>query len=187
VAIAGVVVTAALTGAATRTAGKHARGPAAPARAALDSCTLVVTTAVAAGHMTVCVDYAYERGGDVQLHAVKASYQSQGGYIDPSFSFVFRNARTGLADDRFSSNIEEANAVRADSTGWIAPAAAGNRKAYFQRSRGLFQGNEELIVTLVVLSDQNLFTGVAGIEIGLTRPGFPCPAVGVTNDGIPVC
>jgi hypothetical protein len=70
-AIAGVVTTVVLTGAATRIVGKTAQGPAAPA--ARSGCTLLVTTAVPAAHMTVCVSYAYDHGGDVQLQAVSAS------------------------------------------------------------------------------------------------------------------
>lgn len=190
-AIAGVVTTAVLTGAATRIVGKTAPGPTAPA--ARSGCTLLVTTGVPAAHMTVCVSYTYDHGGDVQLQAVSASYQSDRGYIDPYFGFVFRSASVGLVDDHFSAQSLpqcEGNAVRACSSGWIAPAGK-NGNSYFHGNKGRFQPNEELIVNLRALNADDVFFTVTGIEVSLTRPGFACPGVGtvggIAGGGIASC
>ena len=177
-ASAAVIAAAVLTGAAGRSTKL-----ASPEHAAQVSCTATVTEAVAAGHLTVCVNYLYDHDGKVRLQAVAASFGSKAGYGVPYFGFVFRNATTGLVDAHFASRLKEANAATSFNSGWISP---GSR--HWHANKALFQANEELTVTLYSESPlDGVIFPVADVTVSLTRPGFVCKNDGETGGGVHVC
>ena len=119
--------------------------------------TLMATTSVPAGRMTIWVQYAYTGNRGLHLHAVRASFNTRKAYTVPSFTFAFKNEASGRMDDFISSQLDETNGTKSFDTGWILRTGRSNKR---------FRGSELVIATLRA-ECQSLGTLYKIINLGL--------------------